>query len=1076
MTPDQGISVHDADDRMLFATDRDGFTAVVIVDGSQDVDHQDVIEAFDDVGKELAHTAYVGSHLLGNRRARESRRDEREETISTDGGSDIDAAGIYRGAGDGQCLAIKKADGERCTNGVYKTRLRCGHHLRFSDDRLAHRNSERDFYWCSGCGFQPADYGGGGEPFCSRCGIQFPLTPDDRLVTPEDEFTISLVGSPEIKDTESDDLDESEIATDGGTDIDDAGRERGLYDKYEVLKDGEPIDGEAFILRPDRDHAARMAIIAYAEATDNEELADDLLEWVGEIRRSLSTESDDEPEVRTDGGTAGRERSIRSKCGSTDIEHSHERHWMCRDCFRFYDADQLDRLAERSLQTESEDELATDGGEDPFYQKRRVRLVEAYPELPDELEVLVGDEGFVVNPGGKFNLGGKVLVQFDENKTGRPGGERHWIQTDYLEPLGEHDPPEDQPDVLVARQPDEDLRTDGGKPLPWDEDDKIVRRTRLEPGRGDDDEDEGPDLATDGGTVDEDPVMRYIGVSEELDELADEVDADGPPESVIASTSRQLSQLVLDMAHELEEQGDDDSDDHRIGDDRILTDGGWPAPDRDLDRALEDLPDDPEDLVELANDDVRVNRYGDVVSVHPYREAPNEPVTDGGQSLPVGVGTPGEVEVESWAADFQPGDPITFEAGGRVVEEPVLGFSKWEQYRGLPVVRPPDGLVVDGVSSPDLIVVREQDLVEEQPELATDGGRDVDDDGSERLQYLTNGELRAEIVYAAGGDPTRYGVGSPHCLVKDEVKRVACQLEPEDSDVDIEALDLEGLYRVVCRWAGGEHQPNAGNVWGINRNNLKKIHGAVGGRPPDENPLIAGPDGGSSPETKDEPEIRTDGGQPVPERDGSTYGLHREDVPEAVARVFDRLDGPIEVTARPEGGQGSQYELDWHRIDVPEPPETDGGFTTARELASDADTDDVTEASFDPSSSLYLNPISDRVLTGLFIAAIVVHFPLDIGITALAWHLESNPVVLELGVWRWVGLKLVTLVLATFVYLDSRSESPDPYPLSAIAEWLDESNGASYPVVGAGLLGILTGMGIGLIWPNVVMVLAGVIG
>lgn len=103
---------------------------------------------------------------------------------------------------------------------------------------------------------------------------------------------------------------------------------------------------------------------------------------------------------------------------------------------------------------------------------------------------------------------------------------------------------------------------------------------------------------------------------------------------------------------------------------------------------------------------------------------------------------------------------------------------------------------------------------------------------SDRRKYLNNGELRAEIVYAAGGDPTRYGAGSPRCLVKDHVKRVAYQLEPEDSDVDIEALDLEGLYRVVCRWAGGEHRPNAGNVWGINRENLKKIHRELGATNP----------------------------------------------------------------------------------------------------------------------------------------------------------------------------------------------------------------------------------------------------
>lgn len=72
-----------------------------------------------------------------------------------------------------------------------------------------------------------------------------------------------------------------------------------------------------------------------------------------------------------------------------------------------------------------------------FRHKQRVRFAESYEDMPDKLEVLVGDSGFVVNPGGQFNMGGKVLVQFDENKTGRPGGERHWIPTDCLEPESE---------------------------------------------------------------------------------------------------------------------------------------------------------------------------------------------------------------------------------------------------------------------------------------------------------------------------------------------------------------------------------------------------------------------------------------------------------------------------------------------------------------------------------------------------------------------------------------------------------------------------------------------------------------
>lgn len=57
--------------------------------------------------------------------------------------------------------------------------------------------------------------------------------------------------------------------------------QRGLYDKYRVTKaDGRPIDDEAFVLRPDQDEAAQIALRAYAEATDNDALRADLIEWL----------------------------------------------------------------------------------------------------------------------------------------------------------------------------------------------------------------------------------------------------------------------------------------------------------------------------------------------------------------------------------------------------------------------------------------------------------------------------------------------------------------------------------------------------------------------------------------------------------------------------------------------------------------------------------------------------------------------------------------------------------------------------------------------------------------------------
>lgn len=56
----------------------------------------------------------------------------------------------------------------------------------------------------------------------------------------------------------------------------------GLIRKYIVYKasTGEAVDN-CFVLRPEKDAAAVVAIRAYALATDNMELANDLFDWVG---------------------------------------------------------------------------------------------------------------------------------------------------------------------------------------------------------------------------------------------------------------------------------------------------------------------------------------------------------------------------------------------------------------------------------------------------------------------------------------------------------------------------------------------------------------------------------------------------------------------------------------------------------------------------------------------------------------------------------------------------------------------------------------------------------------------------
>ena len=59
----------------------------------------------------------------------------------------------------------------------------------------------------------------------------------------------------------------------------------GLRCKYIVRKADtlEGVDG-CFVLRPDRDRAAVAALRAYAAATDNDDLATDILNWVGHER------------------------------------------------------------------------------------------------------------------------------------------------------------------------------------------------------------------------------------------------------------------------------------------------------------------------------------------------------------------------------------------------------------------------------------------------------------------------------------------------------------------------------------------------------------------------------------------------------------------------------------------------------------------------------------------------------------------------------------------------------------------------------------------------------------------------
>nr|DAQ52662.1 MAG TPA: hypothetical protein [Caudoviricetes sp.] len=65
----------------------------------------------------------------------------------------------------------------------------------------------------------------------------------------------------------------------------DDGRD-GLRQKYRVYKakDNMPVDG-CFVLRPEKDPAARIALEAYAKATENKVLAEDILAAIGDSGR-----------------------------------------------------------------------------------------------------------------------------------------------------------------------------------------------------------------------------------------------------------------------------------------------------------------------------------------------------------------------------------------------------------------------------------------------------------------------------------------------------------------------------------------------------------------------------------------------------------------------------------------------------------------------------------------------------------------------------------------------------------------------------------------------------------------------
>lgn len=56
----------------------------------------------------------------------------------------------------------------------------------------------------------------------------------------------------------------------------------GLYEKYEVRKDGEVVE-DCFVLEPESDEAAQAALATYALETGDEDLLEDLDAWLQDL-------------------------------------------------------------------------------------------------------------------------------------------------------------------------------------------------------------------------------------------------------------------------------------------------------------------------------------------------------------------------------------------------------------------------------------------------------------------------------------------------------------------------------------------------------------------------------------------------------------------------------------------------------------------------------------------------------------------------------------------------------------------------------------------------------------------------
>ena len=158
---------------------------------------------------------------------------------------------------------------------------------------------------------------------------------------------------------------------------------RGLYGKYEVTKDGESVE-DCFVLEPEDDRAARVALKAYAAATENGELAKDLYEQF-ELERTPQEEweahkesfSYEPPELPGDAWSSEQYQELYDRVISRRIE------WFCDKCSgkgpmsslqkarRHVESKHGHKLIEKYETPREEQDTATDGGTDQSKKKER---------------------------------------------------------------------------------------------------------------------------------------------------------------------------------------------------------------------------------------------------------------------------------------------------------------------------------------------------------------------------------------------------------------------------------------------------------------------------------------------------------------------------------------------------------------------------------------------------------------------------------------------------------------------------------------------------------------------------------